>query len=153
MFTLHRCNQQYQIRSCGDNDEISFKEWVLLYTYRLPNTNWNEEQCVVPVMLQPVRNIELTSWWHKDIDSVRKIWTTFIKKRSVHFLALYLGLSLSYGLTCLSAQGRTWPVYVWHFTLNRYSMSNRKNTTYFAHHYLCNRSNSNVVMFGYIDVN
>jgi hypothetical protein len=26
VFTLYRCNQQYQIRSCGDNDEISFKE-------------------------------------------------------------------------------------------------------------------------------
>jgi len=26
MFTLHRCNQQSQIRSCGNNDEISFKE-------------------------------------------------------------------------------------------------------------------------------
>jgi len=26
VFTLHRCKQQYQILSCGHNDEISFKE-------------------------------------------------------------------------------------------------------------------------------
>jgi hypothetical protein len=32
-------------------------------------------------------------------------------------------------------------------------MCNSKNTTYFARHYLCNRSNLDVVMFGYIDVN
>jgi len=38
------------LKAFGDNIEVSLKERKLLYTYLLPNTPYNEDQFVPPVV-------------------------------------------------------------------------------------------------------
>jgi hypothetical protein len=55
-------------------------------------------------------------------------------------------------LAWLSPEGRTCVVHEYRMTLNGYSTWNRKKTTFFSHHYLRSRSNSDIGISGHIDV-
>ena len=67
---LYRYNPKHlypKLNGYWDNGRRSLKLWQLLLTYWLPNTYWNWQEYVVPVMLIAVRNIKLTCEWHKAI--------------------------------------------------------------------------------------
>ena len=67
---LYRYNPKHlypKLNGYADNGQRSLKLWQLLLTYWLPNTYWNWQEYVVSVMLIAVRNIKVTSEWHKAI--------------------------------------------------------------------------------------
>ena len=69
------------------------------------------------------------------------------------FQALYISRSLPHGLAWQATQGRTWAVYKYRITLNRYSTWSRKKTMSFSCHYLrVLLISSDTGIIGYVDL-
>jgi len=67
---VYRYNPKHlcpKLNGYGDNGQRSLNLWQRLHTDWLPNTYWNWQEYVVPVMLISVLNIKLTCEWHKAI--------------------------------------------------------------------------------------
>ena len=108
---IYRYNPKHlypKLNSYGDNGKRSLKVWQLLHTYWLPNSYWNWQEYVVPVMSISVLNFKVTCEWHKAIKlNYKNIRTRVIVILRVRSTIHYTVMSNA-NVTWLTAHSVTW---------------------------------------------